>query len=111
MRTGWLAFALLYLVVMAGAIKQIRDNRKRGVGVEWTKTFATAGGVLLVTALGIGALLGAFALNAPTLGGRRVLDRRRRRADRSSRRRQPPLAAGESAIAPPAVNRPSSTRR
>jgi len=65
---GWLAFAILYLMVMVGAIKQIRDNRRRGVGVVWAKTFATAGGAIVIAALAGGGLIGAMALGAPAIG-------------------------------------------
>jgi UDP-N-acetylmuramyl pentapeptide phosphotransferase/UDP-N-acetylglucosamine-1-phosphate transferase len=65
---GWLAFAVLYLAIMAVAIKQIRDNRRRGIQFDWSKGLATAGGAVLVTALAIGALFGATALGKPHLG-------------------------------------------
>ena len=64
---SWLAL-ILSLVVMAGAIKEIRDDRRRGVGVDWSKTVATAAGVLLVTASATGVLIGAMALGARTTG-------------------------------------------
>ncbi len=65
---GWLAFAMLYLVVLAGAIKQIRDNRRRGVGIDWTRTLVTAGGAILITVLATGGLIGAMALGEPAIG-------------------------------------------
>jgi hypothetical protein len=62
---SWLAFVLC-LIAMAGAIKQIRDNRRRGIGVDWAKTLVSVIGVILVTASAIGVLVGAMALRAAT---------------------------------------------
>lgn len=65
---GWLAFAILYLVGMAWAIGKVRDNRRRGIGFDWSKGLATAGGAVLVTVLAIGALFGATAMGKPEIG-------------------------------------------
>ncbi len=65
---GWLAFAVLYLAIMAVAIKQMRDNRRRGIPFDWSKGLATAGGAVLVTVLAIAVLIGATTLGKPHLG-------------------------------------------
>jgi hypothetical protein len=64
---NWLAFVLC-LVVLAGTVKQIRDNRRRGVAIDWTKTLVTACGAILIAALSTGVFFGAMALGAPTTG-------------------------------------------
>lgn len=63
----WLTL-ILCLMAMAMALRQIRDNRRRGIGVEWTKTMATAGGVIVITLLAVGVLIAATALRQPTVG-------------------------------------------
>ena len=62
---GWPAI-ILCLVVLAGTIKQIRDNRRRGVAIDWAKTLVTAAGAVVIAALATGAFFGAMALDAPT---------------------------------------------
>ena len=64
---GWPAI-ILCLIVLAAAIKQIRDNRRRGIGVDWGKTLVTAAAAILIAALATGAFYGAMALGAPTTG-------------------------------------------
>ncbi len=64
----WLTL-ILCLMAMAMAVRQIRDNRRRGVGLDWTKTLATVGGVVVLTLAAVGALIGAAALGHPTVGG------------------------------------------
>ena len=65
---GWPALAVLYLAIMAVAIKQIRDNRRRGIHFDWSKSLVTAGGAVLVTALATGVFFGATALGKPPFG-------------------------------------------
>jgi uncharacterized membrane protein YiaA len=62
---SWLVLVLC-LIAMAGAIKQIRDDRRRGIGVDRAKTLVSVVGVILVTTLAIGVLVGALALGATT---------------------------------------------
>jgi len=64
---GWPAI-ILCLVVLAGTLKKIRDNRRRGIGVDWGKTLASAVGAILIAALATGVFYGAMALGAPTTG-------------------------------------------
>jgi K+-sensing histidine kinase KdpD len=64
---GWPAI-ILCLVVLAASIKQIHDNRRRGMTIDWTKTFVTAAGAIVIAALATGAFFGAMALDAPTTG-------------------------------------------
>jgi small-conductance mechanosensitive channel len=64
---GWPAI-ILCLIVLAASIKQIRDNRRRGIGVDWGKTLVSAVGAILIAALATGAFYGAMALDAPTTG-------------------------------------------
>jgi small-conductance mechanosensitive channel len=64
---GWPAI-ILCLIVLAASIKQIRDNRRRGIGVDWGKTLVTAAAAILIAALATGAFYGAMALGAPTTG-------------------------------------------
>ena len=64
---GWPAI-ILCLVVLAASIKQIRDNRRRGIGIDWGKTLVSAVGAILIAALATGAFYGAMALGAPTTG-------------------------------------------
>jgi hypothetical protein len=64
---GWPAI-ILCLVVLAGTIKQIRDNRRRGVTIDWGKTLVTAVAAIVIAALATGVFFGAMALGAPTTG-------------------------------------------
>ena len=64
---GWPAIVLC-LVVLAGTIQKIRDNRRRGVTIDWMKTLASAVGAILIAAVATGAFFGAMALDAPTTG-------------------------------------------
>ncbi len=64
---GWPAI-ILCLIVLAASIKQIRDNRRRGIGVDWGKTLASAVGAILIAAAATGVFFGAMALGAPTIG-------------------------------------------
>ena len=64
---GWPAI-ILCLIVLAASIKQIRDNRRRGIGIDWGKTLASAVGAILIAALATGVFYGAMALGAPTTG-------------------------------------------
>jgi small-conductance mechanosensitive channel len=64
---GWPAI-ILCLIVLAGTLKKIRDNRRRGIGVDWGKTLASAVGAILIAALATGVFYGAMALGAPTTG-------------------------------------------
>jgi hypothetical protein len=53
---------------LAAAIKQIRDNHRRGIDIDWTKTLANAAAAILIAALATGVFFGAMALGAPTTG-------------------------------------------
>ena len=64
---GWPAI-ILCLIVLAASIKQIRDNRRRGIAIDWAKTLVTAAAAIIIAALAVGALYGAMALGAPTTG-------------------------------------------
>jgi len=64
---GWPAI-ILCLVVLAASIKQIRDNRRRGISIDWMKTLFTAAAAIVIAALATGAFYGAVALGAPTTG-------------------------------------------
>jgi len=64
---GWPAI-ILCLVVLAASIKQIRDNRRRGISIDWMKTLVTAAAAIVIAALATGAFYGAVALGAPTTG-------------------------------------------
>ncbi len=64
---GWPAF-ILCLIAMAATIKQIRDNRRRGVTINWMTTFVTAAAAIVIAALATGVFFGAMALSAPTTG-------------------------------------------
>ena len=64
---GWPAI-ILCLVVLAASIKQIRDNRRRGVATDWAKTLVIAAAAIVIAALATGAFYGAMALDAPTTG-------------------------------------------
>jgi hypothetical protein len=47
-------FALVILVwAVVRAIRQIRDNRRRGIGMQWPKTLTTAAGSIAVALVGI----------------------------------------------------------
>ena len=60
---GWPAI-ILCAIVLAASIKQIRDNRRRGVGVDWGKTLVSAVGAIVIAALATGAFYSAMALGA-----------------------------------------------
>jgi small-conductance mechanosensitive channel len=64
---GWPAI-ILCLIVLAASIKQIRDNRRRGIGIDWGKTLVSAVGAILIAAVATGVFYGAMALGAPTTG-------------------------------------------
>jgi hypothetical protein len=64
---GWPAI-ILCLIVLAGTIQKIHDNRRRGVTIDWMKTLASAVGAILIAAVATGAFFGAMALGAPTTG-------------------------------------------
>jgi uncharacterized membrane protein YoaK (UPF0700 family) len=59
---------ILGLIVLAGTIQKIRDNRRRGIAIDWTKTLVTAAAAIVIAALATGAFFGAMALGAPTTG-------------------------------------------
>ena len=65
---GWIARLLLDLMVLAGAIGHIREDRRRGVGANWRKTLVSGGGSIAVALAGIGALAMAQAFDRPVLG-------------------------------------------
>jgi hypothetical protein len=56
------------LMILLGALRQIRANRRRGIGIDWPKTLVSAGGCILVTLVAIGCLLGAAALGNLVVG-------------------------------------------
>jgi hypothetical protein len=64
---GWPA-VILCLIVLAGTIKKIRDNRRRGIGIDWAKTLVIAVAAIVIAVLATGAFYGAMALGAPTTG-------------------------------------------
>jgi amino acid transporter len=64
-----LATAIAVCWVMLNAIRQLRENRWRGIKFEWSKALVTAGGCILITVVALGCMFGAFALNQPALGG------------------------------------------
>ncbi len=64
---GWPAI-ILSLIVLAGTIQKIRDNRRRGIAIDWMKTLVTAAAAIVIAALATGVFFGAMALSAPTTG-------------------------------------------
>jgi hypothetical protein len=64
---GWPAI-ILSLIVLAGTIQKIRDNRRRGIAIDWMKTLVTAAAAIVIAALATGVFFGAMALGAPTTG-------------------------------------------
>ena len=65
---GWLANLLMSLLTMASAVKQIGDDRRRGVETNWPKTLVTGGGAVLIALIGMACLFGAMELDEPVLG-------------------------------------------
>jgi len=65
----WLAFLVLYFIMMTGAIQQIRARRRRGLRFDWSKGLATIAGCLAITAMGCGSLIGFMAIDQPVIGG------------------------------------------
>jgi hypothetical protein len=65
---GWLAFLVLYFIMMAGAIQQIRARRRRGLRFDWSKGLVTTGGCLLITCVGCGSLIGFMAIDQAAIG-------------------------------------------
>jgi hypothetical protein len=65
---GWLAFTIVYGLVVVAAIRRSRENRRRGIAFNWPKALATAGGAVLVTLLGCGILLAVITLGEPVVG-------------------------------------------
>ncbi|MFZ1124860.1 MAG: hypothetical protein WAN59_06960 [Candidatus Baltobacteraceae bacterium] len=53
---------------MIGAIGQLRENRRRGIKTDPSKTFTTVAGCVLITLLATGAMAAGSALGHPTLG-------------------------------------------
>jgi hypothetical protein len=64
---GWPA-VILCLIVLAGTIQKLRDNRRRGIAIDWVKTLVTAAAAIVIAALATGVFFGATALGAPTTG-------------------------------------------
>ena len=64
---GWPAI-VLGLIVLAGTIQKIRDNRRRGIAIDWTRTLLIAAAAIVIAALATGVFFGAMALGAPTTG-------------------------------------------
>jgi hypothetical protein len=64
---GWPAI-ILSLIVLAGTIQKIRDNRRCGIAIDWMKTLVTAAAAIVIAALATGVFFGAMALGAPTTG-------------------------------------------
>ena len=64
---GWPAI-ILGLIVLAGTIQKIRDNRRRGIAIDWMKTLVIAAAAIVIATLATGAFYGAMALGAPTTG-------------------------------------------
>ncbi len=64
---SWLAL-ILCLMVMAMAVREIRDNRRRGIPINWPKTLVTGGGAILIALLADGGLIGAMALGGLASG-------------------------------------------
>jgi hypothetical protein len=62
------AILLVVLLTVAGAIRQLRENRRRGIKIEWSKTAVTGAGCILITAAAVGAMLGAAKLGQPEIG-------------------------------------------
>lgn len=59
---------LAHLFLVLNAVHAIRENRRRGVRIEWKRTLILAAGTLLVAALACGALIGALLLDQPLAG-------------------------------------------
>ena len=51
-----LAVLLSVLLALMMALGQMRDNRRRGIAINWTKTLVTGFGVIATTALAFAAL-------------------------------------------------------
>jgi len=58
----------IFLWIVHNAVRQYRRQRALGLTMQWDKTFVTAGGCILVTGAGLGALFAGLTLDAPVLG-------------------------------------------
>jgi hypothetical protein len=65
---SWLIWVVFYPIIMSGAIRQIRERRRRGIKFEWSKGLATAGGCILVAVAGCASLIGFMAIDQPKIG-------------------------------------------
>jgi hypothetical protein len=65
---AWLVSVALFLLIATRMMQQIRDDRRRGIVIDWRKTFWTAAGVILVTLMGVAALIFALTRGQDALG-------------------------------------------
>jgi hypothetical protein len=65
---GTLATIAMLAIVIVGAVRQLRENRRRGIKFEWSKALVTGGGCILITGLGLACLFAGFALDQPLVG-------------------------------------------
>ena len=63
-------FSVVIFVWMTGmAIRQIRENRRRGIKYDWPRALAAAGGSIAVALAGIGVLLAGLTTDHAAAGG------------------------------------------
>lgn len=59
---GEAATLIVVVIALLGAIHQLRQNRRRGIRIVWSKTLVTGAGVVLITGLAMAALFACLRL-------------------------------------------------
>lgn len=65
---GSLVATIFRLFLVWSAIRAVRENQRRGVRIDWKRTFIVAGYSILLAAIAGGVMFGAIALGRPSLG-------------------------------------------
>jgi hypothetical protein len=68
MTVATLSALLVVAMTLTMALRQVSNNRRRGVGVDWPKTLVTGLGCVGVTLLAIGALVWGMETGRETAG-------------------------------------------
>ncbi len=65
---AWLVSVALLLLITTRMMQRIRDDRRRGIVIDWRKTLWTAAGVILITLMGVAALIFSLTQGQDALG-------------------------------------------
>jgi amino acid transporter len=59
---------MVICLVMVGQIRLLRENRRRGIKIDWSRGLLVAGACILITLIGFACMLAANALGQPMVG-------------------------------------------